>query len=246
VISEDRARSMRRRLSVTAGEDRESSRDPRNATIREMDQLDQVDRQSRIPGYRRVEGAPQLRPQDAANVRDLAVRDVEFRAALADAEDALDELTVAERIMGASGVHRSPAFARAQAAINLIRTQIRRIEEAGNSVAAQSAVEHHIPGLEATTSIASIRNTLREVARQKHNYVTALLQQSGYEPVAGGGHGGGSGGHGGGGHGGGGERGGDGGRHEYRLPNGRVVRGPAGALDQLPDGAEDLGPVGGD
>ena len=180
-IDENVARDM----AAQAG----SSRSPRarleqmvtSAQVRQGTRQRSRERQHRVMGYERDPDAPELSSRQRDQVRSVSTADGEFRRAVSMLERDLGNLTAAERAAGVGNLG-GERYRRIEHSLEVIRTQLRSINQGGNSVAAQRMAEHSIPGLTERTTVNSILANVRAAQQVKHAYVEALMEAMGYRP----------------------------------------------------------------
>lgn len=149
----------------------------------------QVEETHRVPGYVRRPDAPVLGQREQQIARQTAIADHEFTRVAAQLERDLGGLSAAERAQAVMGLGGERAQ-RVVHGLEVLRTQLRVINNAGNSMGAQQMAEHSMPGLDQRTTANAILANVRAARAVKHQYVAALMETLGYDRAPSGGGGG--------------------------------------------------------
>jgi hypothetical protein len=187
-------------VRMQAAQSGSSSRTGRNALLAQLNSANRMqgqtrwtqERRGRIPGWERDEAtAPQLNDTAFNRVRNIALADQEFNSVLGQLEEDLAGIGLGDRVSERLG-QGSGRAQRVEHALDVIRNQLRQVNDMGMSEAAQEEMRHAIPGLSANVTAGAILRNARAAYAVKHRYVQAALQQAGYRSAGGGGHGGGA------------------------------------------------------
>lgn len=138
----------------------------------------------RIPGWTRTADAPRLGAR-SADAREIATADDEFERAIARIERVSQRLGPTARLEALVGAAPQD-YRELEHSLEVIRTQLRRINDAGSSLGAQHQAEVSIPGLTQVPTVQALLNNIRAAYAVKHDYVVAAMRSAGYERERGG------------------------------------------------------------
>lgn len=174
----DRESMASRLRGLAGGTHRQGRYGVRETAVREITEQMRRMRAEQIPGWARTENTPPL-DRDVQELRRINWADIEFHRAVVALRHDLPQIDWGDRARLWIRQGR-PRAQRVQHNLNIIRNQLRRLNEQGHSLGAQHMTADDIPNLNSVSSAQAILDNIEAAYSVKRQYVDGVFESVGY------------------------------------------------------------------